>query len=414
MKKTSLAILVGAALCIGGGIWYFNHQSAGAGSASGGKAAGGKGAQAPTSVSVVTPLRQDVPIVLSANGSVTPISSVELRPQTTSTIAKVHIREGQFVRQGELLFTLDARTENANVEKAQAQVLRDRASVADYERQLKRSNDLLSKNFIAQGAVDTLQSQLDAARAVLAADQAALRAAQVDTSYTVLRAPQAGRVGAINVYAGSLVQPTTSLTSITQLDPIDVAFTLPESSLSGLLAAQKRGEVAVAALLADAGGKQLEGKLSFIDNAVDATSGVIRIKARFNNAQTDLWPGQYVNTQLTVQTLKDALVIPQNAIITNTNGTLVYAMAADQTARSHKITRVYAFGANAVVTGLNGDERVIVDGKQNLRPGSKVRLAEKRKGEPEAPANPSASPSVDPSAKAATRPASATIAGQPA
>ena len=375
MKKTSLAILVGAALCIGGGIWYFNHQST---AGEGGK--GGKGgAQAPTTVSVIKPLRQDVPMVLQANGSVTPISSVDLHPQTTSTITKVHIREGQFVKQGELMFTLDARTESANVEKAQAQVLRDRASVLDYERQLKRNQELLSKNFIAQGAVDTLQSQLDAARALLAADQAALRAAQVDSSYTVLRAPQGGRVGAINVYAGSLVQPTTSLTSITQLDPIDVAFTLPESSLSGLLAAQRAGDVPVTALLADAGGKQLDGKLSFIDNAVDSATGVIKVKARFNNGGTDLWPGQYVNTQLTVRTLKDALVIPQNAIITNTTGIFVYSMEADNTAKMRKIARVYAFGPNAVVTGLNGDEQVIVDGKQNLRPGSKVRLADKHK-----------------------------------
>lgn len=378
MKKTSLAIVVGAALCIGGGIWYFNHQPAGSAAGQDGK--GGKGGmQAPTTVSVIKPLRQDVPMLLQANGSVTPISSVDLHPQTTSTITKVHIREGQFVKQGELMFTLDARSEHANVDKAQAQVLRDRASVADLERQLKRNQDLLSKNFIAQGAVDTLQSQLDAARALLAADQAALRAAQVDSSYTVLRAPQGGRVGAISVYAGSLVQPTTSLTSITQLDPIDVAFTLPESSLSALLAAQKAGEVPVTALLADAGGKQLDGKLSFIDNAVDPTTGVIKVKARFNNGGTDLWPGQYVNTQLTVRTLKDALVIPQNAIITNTTGIFVYSMEADNTAKMRKIARVYAFGPNAVVTGLNGDEQVIVDGKQNLRPGSKVRLADKHK-----------------------------------
>ncbi|OEZ77765.1 multidrug resistance protein MdtA precursor [Janthinobacterium sp. HH104] len=377
MKKTSLAILVAAALCIGGGIWYFTHPSGAAAGGQDGK--GGKGGQAPTTVSVVAPVRQDVPMVLQANGSVMPISSVDLHPQTTSTISKVHIREGQFVKQGELMFTLDARSEHANVDKAQAQVLRDRASVQDFERQLKRNQDLLSKNFIAQGAVDTLQSQLDAARALLAADQAALRAAQVDSSYTVLRAPQAGRVGAINVYAGSLVQPTTSLTSITQLDPIDVAFTLPESSLSGLLAAQKAGEVPVTALLSDAGGKQLDGKLNFIDNAVDPATGVIKIKARFNNGGTDLWPGQYVNTQLTVRTLKDALVIPQNAIITSTAGTFVYSMEADSTAKMRKVARVYAFGPNTVVTGLSGDEKVIVDGKQNLRPGSKVRLAEKHK-----------------------------------
>jgi multidrug efflux system membrane fusion protein len=376
MKKTSLAIVVGAALCIGGGIWYFNHQSAGAAAGKGGKG----GAQAPTTVSVVAPVRRDVPMVLQANGSVMPISNVDLHPQTTSTITKVHIREGQFVRQGELMFTLDARSEHANVDKAQAQVLRDRASVEDFERQLKRSKDLLSKNFIAQGAVDTLQSQLDAARALLAADQAALRAAQVESSYTVLRAPMGGRVGAIGVYPGSLVQPATSLTSITQLDPIDVSFTLPESSLSGLLAAQKAGEVPVTALLSDAGGKQLEGKLSFIDNAVDPATGVIKVKARFNNGGTDLWPGQYVNTQLTVRTLKDALVIPQNAIITNTTGIFVYSMEPDNTAKVRKIARVYAFGPHAVVTGLQGDEQVIVDGKQNLRPGGKVRLAEKRGG----------------------------------
>ena len=393
MKKTSLAILVGAALCIGGGIWYFNHQPADKGKAG---AAGKGGGQAPTSVSVVKPVRQDVPIVLQANGSVTPISSVELHPQTTSTISKVHIKEGQYVKQGELMFTLDARTESANVDKAQAQVLRDRASVQDYERQLRRSNDLLSKNFIAQGAVDTLQSQLDAARALLAADQAALRAAQVDSSYTVLRAPLSGRVGAIGVYPGSLVQPTASLTSITQLDPIDVVFTLPESSLSALLSAQKAGEVAVTALLADAGGKQVNGKLNFIDNAVDPTSGMIKVKARFGNTQTDLWPGQYINTQLTVKTLKDALVIPQNAIITTTAGTLVYTMQADNTAKANKVARVHAFGLNAVVTGLAGDEQVIVDGKQNLRPGSKVRLAEKRQDAPAAtpavPATPSDKP----------------------
>ena len=385
MKKTSLAILVGAALCIGGGIWYFNHQPADKGKAG---AAGKGGGQAPTSVSVVKPVRQDVPIVLQANGSVTPISSVELHPQTTSTISKVHIKEGQYVKQGELMFTLDARTESANVDKAQAQVLRDRASVQDYERQLRRSNDLLSKNFIAQGAVDTLQSQLDAARALLAADQAALRAAQVDSSYTVLRAPLSGRVGAIGVYPVSMVQPTASLTSITQLDPIDVVFTLPESSLSALLSAQKAGEVAVTALLADAGGKQVNGKLNFIDNAVDPTSGMIKVKARFGNTQTDLWPGQYINTQLTVKTLKDALVIPQNAIITTTAGTLVYTMQADNTAKANLVTRVHAFGLNAVVTGLTGDEQVVVDGKQNLRPGSKVRLAEKRQdaAKPAAPA----------------------------
>src|SRR5450830_701182 len=152
MKKSSLASLVGAIVVAGGGIWYLTHHDGTP--ASGSKLNGGP--QGPTTVSVIAPQRQDVPVELQANGTVTPISTVDLHPQTTSTIAKVHIKEGQYVKSGELMFTLDDRSERANVDKAQAQVERDRAALADYERQYKRSTDLLAQKFIAQGAVDTL------------------------------------------------------------------------------------------------------------------------------------------------------------------------------------------------------------------------------------------------------------------
>ncbi|MET3134004.1 multidrug efflux system membrane fusion protein [Oxalobacteraceae bacterium GrIS 1.11] len=366
MKKTSLGMLVGVAV-VCGGAWYFTH----------GASAPSKAASGPpvTVVTVATPLRQDVPVVLQANGSVTPLSSVDLHPQTTSTIARVHIREGQFVKAGDLMFTLDARSERANVDKAQAQLLRDQAALGDVERQYKRGLELLERHFIAQGAVDTLKSQLDAARALINADAAAMRAVQVDAAYTIIRAPMAGRVGAIAVYPGSLVQLATSLTTITQLDPITVSFNLPESGLSALLAAQKAGAVPVKALLADSG-KEVSGALSFIDNTVDPTSGTIRVKASFGNADSALWPGQYVNARLTVETLKGALVVPQAAIIGNTLGTFVYTMEADHSVQMRPVTRLYAFGLNAAVSGLVGTEKVVVDGKQNLRPGAKVRLAE--------------------------------------
>jgi multidrug efflux system membrane fusion protein len=368
MKKSTVGVLVGTAACVGAAAWYVSAQESA-------RPAAGAGAPAPVAVSVVSPLRQDVPVLLQANGSVTPISSVDLHPQTTSTIARVHISEGQFVRQGELMFSLDARTEQANVDKAQAQVLRDRAALADVERQYRRSMELLSKGFIAQGAVDTLKSELDSARALLNADIAAVRATQVDASHTAIRAPMAGRVGAIPVYPGTLVQLATSLTTITQLDPIDVAFTLPESTLASVLAAQKAGAVRVSASQGQ-GSKPVEGKLSFIDNTVDPVAGVIRVKARFDNKDTRLWPGQYVNTRLTVQTLKDALVIPQNAIISNTTGVFVYSMEADGGVKARTVQRLHSFGANAAVSGLSGNEKIIVDGKQNLRPGSRVVLAQ--------------------------------------
>jgi multidrug efflux system membrane fusion protein len=369
MKKTSLAVLVGAVAVIGGGIWYVTH--------SGSEQAAAKGAaahQGPTTVSVMTPQRQDVPVILQANGTVTPISTVDLHPQTTSTIAKVHIKEGQFVKAGQLMFSLDDRSERANVDKAQAQVERDRAALADLERQYKRSQELLSKNFIAQGAVDTLKSQVDSARALMLSDMAATRAVSVDASYTTIRAPMAGRVGAINVYPGSLVQIATSLTTITQLDPITVSFTLPEMALSAILQAQHEGKVPVQVTLGNTD-KRLDGALSFIDNTVDPMAGVIRVKAQFDNKDTLLWPGQYVNTRLTAQVLKNAMVVPQNAIISNTRGTFVYAVGPDQTAQVVNIKRLHSFGDNAAVTGLSGNEQVIVDGKQNLRPGGKVRIA---------------------------------------
>jgi RND family efflux transporter MFP subunit len=374
MKKTTLIVLAGAAAAIGAGGWYYTQPAAEpARQAAGPGKGGGQGQQGPTPVNVVSPQRRDVPVLLSANGTVSPISTVDLHPQTTSTIVKVHIKEGQFVKQGELMFSLDSRSENANVEKAQAQVMRDRATLADLERQYQRSMDLLAQKFIAQGAVDTLRSQVEQARAVLNADLAATQAVKVDASYTSIRAPMTGRVGAINVYPGSLVQLSTSLTTVTQLNPINVAFTLPESALAGLLAAQQAGAVAVEV---ESGGQQFKGKLSFIDNAVDPMAGVIRVKAEFDNAKTQLWPGQYVGTKLTVQTLKDVLVVPQNAIISNTRGTFVYTVAPDQTAVVANVKRLHTFGPYAAVTGLNGDEKIIVEGKQNLRPGGKVRVAD--------------------------------------
>jgi multidrug efflux system membrane fusion protein len=376
MKNKSVGLIVGVAVVAGALAWYVG-QGAGA-HAEGGDAKAGKGGkggqQGPTVVNVIAPQRQDVPVVVASNGTVTPLRTVDLHPQTTSTIRQVHIKEGQFVKEGQLLFTLDDREDRANLDKAQAQVARDQATLADLERQLARSQDLVAQKFIAQSAVDSQKSQVEAARALLKSDQAGARASHVANSYTAIRAPMSGRVGAINVYPGSLVQLATSLTTITQLDPITVAFNLPESSLSALLAAQQGGKVQVEARAGN-DGKPAVGALSFVDNTVDATAGTIRVKAQFDNRDATLWPGQYVNTRVTVQTLKDAVVIPQDAIIINATGTFVYVVEQDKTARLAPIARLYGFGASAAVSGLKGDEQIVTEGKQNLRPGGKVRLA---------------------------------------
>jgi multidrug efflux system membrane fusion protein len=244
--------------------------------------------------------------------------------------------------------------------------------LADLERQFKRSQDLSSQQFISASAADSVQSQAESQRALVQADQAAVRAAQVDLSYTAIRAPSAGRVGAVNVYAGSLVQANAVLASVTQINPIAVSFTVPESGVAGLLNAQKAGAVAVGATLP---GATLKGKLSFIDSSVDAVAGTIRVKAQFDNADTRLWPGQFVQAQITLSTLRDVVVVPLAAIVTRPEGALVYAVNREQLAQPRKVRVLHAFGNLAAVSGLEAGEKIVTEGKQNLKPGAKVRAA---------------------------------------
>ncbi len=374
MKTKTVVITLAALALLGAGAWYLAPQQAsGAGAANGNGAKGALG-QPPTVVSVIAPVRRDVPVVLAASGTVSPISSVELHPQTTSTIRRVHIREGQFVKAGDLMFSLDDRSEAANVSKAQAQVARERAALADLERQYARSRELYEQKFIAKSALDTQRSQVEAARAGIGAGAAALQAERVAASYSAIRAPMAGRVGAINVYPGSLVQPATKLTSVTQLDPVNVAFTVPEAALSDLLAAQRGGPVAVEA--STGATTSVTGKLSFIDNTVDPQAGAIRVKAQFDNRDARLWPGQFATARVTLRTLKNAIVIPQSAIITTARGTSVYVVAPGGSAKSVPVKRIHVDGLDAVVEGLQGNEQVITEGKQNLRPGGKIKLAD--------------------------------------
>jgi multidrug efflux pump subunit AcrA (membrane-fusion protein) len=386
--------------------------SAASGGASGAAAGPGGAASAPpVGITTVRAQVRDLPVLISATGTVAPLSSVDIRSQTTSLITKVHVKEGQFVKAGELLFTLDPRADEANVAKARAQLSRDEAALADAQRQLKRSQELLAQNFISQGALDTNQTNVQSQAAAVAADRAALDAARLGLSYTRISAPGAGRLGAINVFAGSSVQANvTSLVSLTQLDPIAVAFSLPQRYLADALAALKDGGAAVSAMPPEsastpsaaapaglviaapasaasgggregggAGGRQaapppvpaLQGRLKFVDNAVDPTSGTVKAKAVFDNAAGKLWPGAFVNVAMTASVIKGAVVIPQAAIIQSPRGTVVYSVA-DGKAVPRPVQVLYAQGEDAAVSGLKPGERIVLDGRQNVRPGANV------------------------------------------
>ena len=345
-----------------------------AASAAGASGAGGP----PVSVSTVRAEKRDFDVMLDATGTVSSLNSVDVKPQVSSTIDKVHIREGQFVRKGEALFTLDSRADQSNVAKAQAQLQKDLAALADAERQLARSKELFAQNFVSQGAVDTNQALADAQRAAVAADRAALDAARVNLSFSHILASGSGRAGAISVFPGSFVQPSSPpLVTITQLDPIAVSFNLPQRNLNDALQSLRAGGGKVAAVLPEGRGT-LAGRLQFVDNAVDANSGTVKVKAVFDNQAEKLWPGAFVSVRLAVQTLKDAIVVPQAAIVQGARGKVVFVVEAGNQAAARPVEVVHAAGQDAVVTGVRPGERIILDGRQNVRQGSTVveRLSE--------------------------------------
>ncbi|MFC3147438.1 efflux RND transporter periplasmic adaptor subunit [Piscinibacterium candidicorallinum] len=335
------------------------------------------GASAPAVVvGTVQARKAPFDVLLQATGNVSALESVDLRAQTTSTVQRVHVKEGDVVQAGQLLFTLDDRADRANLEKARAQMARDVAQLADAQRQLDRSRELVAKGFLSQSAVDTNLSQVESLQGAVQADQAAVRAAEVQLSYDSVRAPISGRIGAVNTQVGTLVLANagaTPMLTITRMNPVTVSFTLPEAQLQRVLASRRAGEVAVTAQAAGSP-QPVQGKLVFIDNAVDTTVGGIRAKAQFSNDEQRLWPGQSARVQVRVDTLADAVQLPLAALINTGDGMQVYVVS-EGAAQPRKVAVQAQNELIAAVTGLKGDETVVVEGKQNLRPGSKVRVA---------------------------------------
>lgn len=393
MKKRNTLVLAAVLATLAAGGYYAAKKTdiwSADGAAISARGAGANAKNRPVTVTTVLAQQRDYSVKLSANGVVSAMNSVEIRPQLASTIARVHIKEGQFVRAGELLFTLDSRADEVNLARAQAQLDKDRALLADQERQLLRNKDLFEKKFVAQSVVDSSMTLVQAQQAVLASDQAALAAAKLALSYTRIIAPSAGRSGIISVYPGSLVQPNTSaapLVTITQMNPIAIAFALPQRSLPDVLASMHGansgtdGKNAVVMARLPENTAQFKGKLHFIDTVVDAASGAVKVKAIFDNKEMQLWPGAYANVELSVLTLKDAIVVPQDAVIIGAKAKSVYIVDAAGKAALREVTLLHSFGKEAVITGINAGSKVILEGKQNLRPGA---LVQERNGESKA------------------------------
>lgn len=364
MGRIRVGFALVIAVTIAAGLWYWREQSA--------PPPGKKG---PGLVPVVSTqvTTADVPVRLSANGTVSAVQSVDVRAQISATISTVHVKEGQFVRRGDRLFTLDTRTEAANLGKAEAQVAKSRADFANAERNLKRQRELFAQKFISQTALDASQNQFDSLRAQVAADLAVVESTRVARGYGEIVAPIAGRIGAVAVYPGSLVQPSgPALVSITQIDPINVSFTVPERELPALQQALAGGEVTVTAQLDESGKATRHGRLIFIDNSVDTSSGTVRLKATFKNEDSRLWPGMFVAVSLSPRTLAGALTVPAQAVQTGPERKFLYAIDADGKVSVLPVRVLLIQEGRAVIEGADAGTQVVLEGAQNLRPGGSV------------------------------------------
>ena len=376
--RSRMTLVGGLIVILIAGAWVWRNQS-------GAIDAKSKPAEAIPVITAVVK-QSDIPVKLTANGTVSAQQTVAVRPQLSAAIRSVHIKEGQFVQKGERLFTLDARTEDANLRKTEGQLVRAHADLRNAERNLERQRELFRQNFISQAALDVAENQVDAMRGQLAVDQATVQANRIARGFSEITAPIAGRTGAISVYHGSLVQPNDALVSITQVDPINVSFTLPEREFVPLEEALAKGAVAVNVELGAASRQMRTGRLIFIDNMIDTASGTIRLKAEFPNADNHLWPGMFVTVALAPRTLTGALTVPVQAVQTGPERKFLYVVRDDNKVSLLPVNVRVIQDEVAVVEGVGVARgmRVIMEGAQNLRPGSNVREARPRGAEAKA------------------------------
>jgi membrane fusion protein, multidrug efflux system len=319
---------------------------------------------------------QDVPVEISAIGNVQPFSMVSVRSQITAPLMKVHFEEGQEVKAGDLLFSLDARPWEAALNQAQANLKRDQAQVSSARLEFLRTSNLFKSNIASQQDYDTAEAAYEALQASALADSAAISNAQVSLGYTTIRAAIDGRTGALNIKAGNVVKVTDDvLATITQVHPVYVAFSVPEQKLPAIRREAQTRTLTVLAAVPGETGPPEQGELTFINNSVDTTTGTILLKATFTNQNTVLWPGQFVRVSLKLNTLTSATVVPSQAVQTGQNGDFVYVVRTDDTVEARPVTTgITVDGKTVLSSGLVPGETVVIDGQLRLAPGAKVSI----------------------------------------
>jgi multidrug efflux system membrane fusion protein len=369
------AILAGLVVVVatGGLVAYFSGDSR----AREKPAAKGPGA---ASVAVVAAVQQTVPVRLQAIGNVEAYTSVAVKSRVDGQIVAVQFREGQEVKKGEVLFRIDARPFEAAFRQSEAQSLRDIANRDQAGSQERRYQELLDKNFVSKDAYAQYRTNAQTAEATAKASQAALENAKLNLEYTVIRSPIDGYAGRALLPAGNMVKAndTVSLVVINQVKPVYVSFAIPEQQLTVVRDLMRRNPLTVEVAAPGAEKTIATGRIAFLDNAVDQTTGTIKVRAIFDNSDAALWPGQFYTVRVTLYEQENAIVVPSRALQTGPDGQFVYVVKADMTAEARKVTALRSEGDLTVLAdgGLAKGERVVVRGALRLAPGVKVSIVD--------------------------------------
>lgn len=332
-------------------------------------------ATVPVAVSVAA--TRDVPIILRGLGSVTAYATVDVKARVVGNIIKVNFREGQEVKAGDLLIQLDPRPYQAVLAQANATLARDQANLANARGDLSRYAKLVKGNYVSKQQYSNQQATVSAAEATIEVDRSTIEAARLNVEYCSITSPITGIVGIRQVDIGNLIQPNTqTLVVVTQIKPIYVVFTLPETDIDRVRGAMQRQRLRVLAF-DSADEKQIsQGVLQLIDNQVDQSTGAVRLKAQFANDDQSLWPGEFVNAHLELGVERNAVVIPSVAVQTGPQGQFVYVVRDDDTVEMRPVVVAQTEQSqSALRSGVRRGERVVVAGQLNLAPGVKVRVS---------------------------------------
>ncbi len=328
-------------------------------------------------VDVATVERRSIPDEISAIGTVTPIQTVSVRSQVSGTLTRVAFQEGDEVQAGQLLFQLDARPYQAALDQARANLAKDRAQVVNAQQQVDRYRVLVQNDLATQEQFDQLEANLQSAQAAAGADSAAMETARLNLEYCTIRSPIAGRTGSLLIREGNLVpvNGATPLVIINQIRPIAVSFSVPQQYLDRIRAYSARSPLAVEIRPSDDSAAALTGRLSFINNQVDTTTGTIELKATFANTARALWPGEFVAVRLVLNVERDVLTVPSQAVMTGQAGSYVYVVNPDRTVRAVDVSLGRQSGDYLVIGGgVAEGQQVVTDGQLRLVPGARVEI----------------------------------------